>query len=732
MLKQTGTEPKDRWQALSMTAWLCLITLLAATLLAAPARSTTSSSQPRKYAILIGINKYEGSHFKSLKGALNDVELIRQVLIHRFEMDPVNITVLLDEDATHDAIKTQFEALAERLKPGDMVYIHYSGHGSYTRDMNGDEAPSWGKDSTWVTFGARSKASGSGSDCAGFQAGNGASRDMAPGSTDLPGDLNEYDILDDEIHGWLASLCQKTDQVIFVSDSCHSGTVTRGDTFMARGVPLDSRPHPLGTVPAVTVPITGPRVSACRDDEEAVEYKPGNRIHGLFTWFWAKSLDEAQPGETWLDVFRRTHVRMQQAKGMCQRPRIEGDHRKPVFDGRFAERPRTAVVTFVSFRKDQAKIDEGQLLGVTVGSIYRKYAPGTDVSELPTLEITETAATWSRGSVTGGLKIGDRMELIRYQQTEDHLRVLIRPDLDQDEPLSDKLKKAVIILPAFVTVTDPKNCDLILQILRPRQDPEGAYLYESDRHSLPRSFPREHPECWILTPEEILYHDNLRIPMTDQKKGVEKVCEYLSRIGRIRNLTTLSAAPGANCPLELSVTIRGEVPTGTPGDVIEVPIDGNPVFWKKEATVIAENLREYDIRVGQLLTFAIRNRSERPYYSYLIDITPDGDIKPFYPPPFQRMEAGLIHPASGPNEIQSKLLIDKPGREYIRLIASIEPIDIYLLEEQGFQKAKQRGGKMSPLEALLTQKAGKLRSSSPPPIATGDWGTVQVTFHVNP
>lgn len=726
MLKQTDTGPKDGRRAHSMTAWISVIILMAGTFLAAPARATPSPSEPTKYALLIGINNYKVSNLKSLEGAHNDVELIRQVLIQRFEMDPAHITVLLDEDATHDAIKTQFEALAERLKPGDMVYIHYSGHGSYSCDLNGDEDPSWGKDSTWVAYGSRSKASESGSDCTGFQ-----SEDMATRSPDLPGDLNEYDILDDEIYGWLASLCQRTDQVIFVSDSCHSGTVTRGDTFMTRGVPLDSRPHPLGTVPDVTVPITGLRVSACRDDEEAVEYKPGNRKHGLFTWFWAKSLNEAQPGETWWDVFRRTRARIQPVRGR-QHPRIEGDRRKAVFDGRFTERPRTAVVISVSFNKDQAKIDEGQLLGVTVGSIYRKYAPGSDDGELPTLEITETAATWSRGPVTGDLEIGDRLELIRYQQSTEPPRVLIREDLDQDEALAAKLKGAVANLPAFVTVTDPKNCDLILQILRPHQDPEGVYLYESDSHSLPQSFAREQPECWILTAEEALYHDNLRIPLTEQKKGIETVCEHLSRIGRIWNLTTLSAAPGAPCPLELEITVHSEVAAGTPGDVIEVPIEGKSVFWKEESTIRAENLREYDIRVGQLLTFSIRNRSKRPYYSYLIDITSDGDILPFYPAFFQRMEAGLIHASSGPTEIQNKLLIDKPGREYIRLIASIEPIDIYLLEEEGFRSASQLGRKMSPLETLLTQKAGMSRSSSPPAIATAEWGTIQVTFQVNP
>lgn len=46
-----------------------------------------------------------------------------------------------------------FAELAERVRPGDFVYIHYSGHGAQTQDLNGDGRS--GKDQTWVTYGAR-------------------------------------------------------------------------------------------------------------------------------------------------------------------------------------------------------------------------------------------------------------------------------------------------------------------------------------------------------------------------------------------------------------------------------------------------------------------------------------------------------------------------------------------------------------------------------------------------
>ena len=39
-----------------------------------------------KYALLIGIDDYRGSPFKSLLGAKNDISLIKTVLITRFEL----------------------------------------------------------------------------------------------------------------------------------------------------------------------------------------------------------------------------------------------------------------------------------------------------------------------------------------------------------------------------------------------------------------------------------------------------------------------------------------------------------------------------------------------------------------------------------------------------------------------------------------------------------------------
>ncbi|MGB5959972.1 MAG: caspase family protein [Coleofasciculaceae cyanobacterium] len=93
-----------------------------------------AQSTPRKLALLVGINSYIKD---PLEGCLNDLDLQRNLLIHRFGFNPKDILVLSDKDATREGILTAFEEhLIKQAKPGDVVVYHYSGHGSRIFDPN--------------------------------------------------------------------------------------------------------------------------------------------------------------------------------------------------------------------------------------------------------------------------------------------------------------------------------------------------------------------------------------------------------------------------------------------------------------------------------------------------------------------------------------------------------------------------------------------------------------------
>ena len=91
------------------------------------AAQVLAQSTSRKLAILVGINQYRNAN---LNGCLTDVELQKELLIHRFGFQPSDITVLTNQQATRSQIETAFtEHLIRQAKPDDVIVFHFSGLG---------------------------------------------------------------------------------------------------------------------------------------------------------------------------------------------------------------------------------------------------------------------------------------------------------------------------------------------------------------------------------------------------------------------------------------------------------------------------------------------------------------------------------------------------------------------------------------------------------------------------
>ena len=96
-----------------------------------------------KIALCIGCN-YPGT-YSELSGCVNDVRNVAAMLTSQFGFDDVRI--LVDDDAregelppTHANILAELHKLVADCSCASDVFIHYSGHGSYTRDRSGDES----------------------------------------------------------------------------------------------------------------------------------------------------------------------------------------------------------------------------------------------------------------------------------------------------------------------------------------------------------------------------------------------------------------------------------------------------------------------------------------------------------------------------------------------------------------------------------------------------------------
>ncbi|KAJ6853323.1 metacaspase-4-like [Iris pallida] len=95
-----------------------------------------------KRAVLIGCN-YPGTE-DELEGCVNDVQRVRRCLVELFGFDERDIEVLIDTDGSYTQptganICQSVERLVRRAKPGDSLFIHYSGHGLRLPTADGEE-----------------------------------------------------------------------------------------------------------------------------------------------------------------------------------------------------------------------------------------------------------------------------------------------------------------------------------------------------------------------------------------------------------------------------------------------------------------------------------------------------------------------------------------------------------------------------------------------------------------
>ncbi|MEW6744019.1 MAG: caspase family protein [Planctomycetota bacterium] len=347
---------------------------------------------------MIGINEYQGVW--DLKGALNDVAMLNQVLTSKFGFKDACIATLTDGAATRDAILAALRELVREAGSRDIVYIHYSGHGSQVKDRNGDET---------------------------FQDNDDMDETLIPhdGRTGtVP------DITDDELGEILSGL--RTRNVVIALDSCHSGTATRSLMVQSRSVPPDERLwlYPESTVQTRDLVQTQERyvlMTGAKADQEALDGPIDGKVSGFFSFALATALDSAAPNATPREIQRRVEHelrRIQEQLGRSSMPEPQFEMAAEGLDqpllaplprsapsgGKTTdperERPRRAWVEVTAASDASVRLLNGVSLGAVPGSIWAVYQPG-EIEFLPgkalaTAKVTETSSRDALASVLMG------------------------------------------------------------------------------------------------------------------------------------------------------------------------------------------------------------------------------------------------------------------------------------------------------------------------------------------
>jgi hypothetical protein len=85
------------------------------------------------YALIIGIDKYSGT-WTPLQNAVSDAKAVEALLRSKYKFD--QFRTLYNEQATRTKIIAELEYLIANAKPNDNVFIYYSGHGEFKKEMN--------------------------------------------------------------------------------------------------------------------------------------------------------------------------------------------------------------------------------------------------------------------------------------------------------------------------------------------------------------------------------------------------------------------------------------------------------------------------------------------------------------------------------------------------------------------------------------------------------------------
>lgn len=252
-----------------------------------------------KRALCVGINTYPRPDL-ALRGCVNDAKAWAALLVDHFDVARRDVRVITDAAATKATIMRALGELLAGARSGDVLVFTNSSHGTYVADRDGDESQ---YDEAICPY-----------DCA----------------TDL--------IVDDDLRSLFADLPRGV-RLTVISDSCHSGSLTRDPGLPT---PDDRRRRYVDPIALGRRSINDVRrraqprrkrhpesamnellLSGCRADQYSYDARFGRRHHGAMTRHALDVIAAAGHRLTYAQLHRRLVPALRDA-GFDQEPQLEG------------------------------------------------------------------------------------------------------------------------------------------------------------------------------------------------------------------------------------------------------------------------------------------------------------------------------------------------------------------------------------------------------------------------
>ena len=662
----------------------------------------TSQHQPLPdlRALLIGIDCYlpnelsDGTFYRSLSGCVRDILKVEQFLRSEFGLTDERLirltasrsgganqssrgsggTPAATEDEkpteppeqwpTYQNIVQAFRQLEEDARPGEQIYIHYSGHGGKVKTLRKHRALIPGK---WL--------------------------DEALVPTDLGDDEGRY-LRDIELAFLLQKLLAKGLYVTIVLDSCHSGSAARGEGAGERGKTpankddvrgsdsIDDRPK-LSLVasdeelahnwqqlskPSARDAYVGsdwlpdPKgyvlLAACRSNEGAHEHSfDGVNKEGALTYWFLDSLKKFGHGVTYQRLHRYIHAKVSEQfrRREPQNPQLEGEGDRILFGREPVQVPHAFTVLNADVGKRQISLSAGRVHGLGAGARFALYRAGKvdfkrSEKRLATAEITEPGATSSLARLV-------RRSVDRHVEQGDQA-VLLSPGTD---------------IPRYTVRVIAKE-KLFAQIAQLLRRPNEGYvqLMEANEKTdfIINVTPHDHFCICDSSGTEI---PNLRpaLSVADPKapQRVVKRLQHLAQYRKVRELENLDSS--STLFRKFSVELLGVQADYKMGQ----PIRPHPV---------AEVHGTPSVRIGEWILFRLHN-----HYTKLEGITlnvsvlnlrPDWSIQQVFP-----SRAGLFETLEPTGKLSIPLRFELPDGydeaiDVIKFVATVTPADFHFFK----------------------------------------------------
>lgn len=654
--------------------------------------------KPRGRALLIGINSYPLAPPRAqLQGCVKDLGIAQQVLAEVFELSSDDITVLRDEKATRQAILEAMESLVEKTLTDEAVYFHFSGHG---RRIQAPESPS------------------------------GYFEAIVPSDSGTSPHPNR-DILDYEIADWIRRLEQKESRLVFVFDSCFSGSIARGPLDEScrgleeetRDLDLPTRWSPVAGEPAksrgLLSSIRSRQVlfTACAADQFAREIGPPeneNGKSGVFSYFFYRELSVSR-SRTFRELFDKVGTAVS-ALLPQQNPQLEGAIDLEIH-GQETVRPEPFVLVR-SCQEDSVLLAGGVIHGITPGSEWTLEPPGS-LSESTRSELSpvasivrildadtlESHAKLIRRNPNHRIEAGWRAFL--YRTTRDfRLPVYLVPS---PALVADSLATKLSAMSCIRLVSEPQGADLTIWTIEARGQTSPENLFPELGAFAEAHFVVRHRDGSPL---------GRALPVSGSRT-IEIIAENLQKRARFLNLLTLNPIPIGEAQLQIGGTLLGR------------RIDSQWLPIQSAA----------GIRIGERLGFRLENGSKLPIFPYVFFLGWESEIVPMFPSavgghealdPGRRLDIGTghVHFTLTPSKDQQ---YSGPRQGFVKVIAATRPVGVDQMVQDGF---RSRGnGADDPLESLFELAFGLETTSSPRPMERKEdveWTTWVAPFLVLP